>query len=105
MSQKKLQGAAIIGTFLSVIEIPDGSAHSMIADISHKLHKLRDIAHALKLPNAVKVNWTLIKSSSSDSASTQRFNKLVEENREEDNDPCKTVHKVVHICAYWREII
>ena len=46
-----------------------------------------DIAHALKLPNADKINWTLNKSSSSDSASTQkRFNKLVEEKREEDNE-------------------
>ena len=87
LSQKKLQGAAINGTVLSVNEIPDGSADSMIADISHELHKLRDIAHALKLPNADKINWTLIKSSSSDSASTQkRFNKLVEEKREEDNE-------------------
>ena len=34
LSQKKLQGAAINGTVLSVNEIPDGSAESMIADIS-----------------------------------------------------------------------
>ena len=84
--QKKLQGAAINGTVLSVNEIPDGSADSMIADISYELQKFRDICHALHLPNADKVNWTLITSSSSDSASTQkRFNKLVEEKREEDN--------------------
>ena len=81
--KKKLQGAAINGTVLSVNEIPDGSADSMIADISHELHKLRDIGHALKLPNADKINWTLIKSSSSDSALTQkRFNKLVKEKEE-----------------------
>ena len=71
-SQKKLQGAAINGTVLSVDEIPDESADSMIADISHELQKLRDIAHALNLPNADEVNWTLIVSSSSDSASTQK---------------------------------
>ncbi len=35
-------------------------------------------------PNADKINWTLIQSSSSDSASTQK--KLVEEKREEDNE-------------------
>ena len=51
---KKLQGAAINGTVLSINEIPDGSAASMIADISHELQKLRDIAHQLHLPNADK---------------------------------------------------
>ena len=87
LSQKKLQGAAINGMVLSVNEIPDGSADSMIADISRELQKLRDIAHALKLPNADKINWTLITSSSSDSASTQKgFNKLVQEKREEDKE-------------------
>jgi len=87
LCQKKLQGAAINGTVLSVNEIPDGSADSMIADVSHELQKLREIAHALRLPNADKINWTLIRSSSSDSASTQkRFNKLVEEKREEDHE-------------------
>ena len=100
--QKKLQGAAINGTVLSVNEIPDGSADSMIADISHELQKLRDIAHQLHLPNADKINWTLIRSSSSDSASTQKkFNKLVEEKREEDHkrfgsaDECSDVTELV----------
>ena len=54
--QKKLQGAAINGTVLSVSEIPDGSAESMIADISHELRKLRDIAHQLASSNR---NWSL----------------------------------------------
>ena len=46
---------------------------------------LRDVAHALNMPNADKLNWTLIVSSSSDSASTQkRFNRLLELQREED---------------------
>ena len=100
--QKKLQGAAINGTVLSVNEIPDGSADSMIADISHELQKLRDIAHQLHFPNADKINWTLIRSSSSDSASTQKkFNKLVEEKREEDHkrfgsaDECSDVTELV----------
>ena len=85
LAQKKLQGAAISGMTLSVNEIPDGSADSMIDDISKELLKLREIAHALQLPNADKINWTLIQSSSSDSASTQkRFNRIVEEKREED---------------------
>ena len=87
LSQKKMQGAAISGMVLSVNEVPDGSADSMISDISKELQKLREIAHLLHLPNADKINWTLIQSSSSDSASTQkRFNKLVEEKREEDRE-------------------
>ena len=66
MSQKKLQGAAISGMILTVNEIPDSSADSMIADISQELQKLREIAHTLQLPNADKINWTLIQSSSSE---------------------------------------
>ena len=67
---------------LSVNEVPDGSADSMIDDVSRELQKLRDMAHALRMPNADKINWTLIVSLSSDSASTQkRFNKLLEEQR------------------------
>ncbi len=39
-------------------------------------------SYKLELPNANKINWTLV---ASDSASTQkRFNKLVEQKREED---------------------
>ena len=45
---------------LSVNEVPNGSADSMIEDISQELQKLRDTAHALRLPNADKINWTLI---------------------------------------------
>ena len=83
--QKKIEGAALNGMVLSVNEVPDGSADSMIDDISREFKKLRDIAHALRLPNADKINWTLIASSSSDSASTQkRFNKLLEEERARD---------------------
>ena len=85
--QKKIEGAALNGMVLSVNEVPDGSADSMIDDISRELEKLRDIARALRLPNSDKINWTLIISSSSDSASTQkRFNKLLEEKRARDAD-------------------
>ncbi len=87
LSQKKLQGAAINGSVLSVNEIPDGSADSMILDISRELEKLRDVARALHFPGADKINWTLIRSSTSDSAATQkRFNKLVEEKRDVDRE-------------------
>lgn len=78
--RKKIEGAALNGMVLSVNNVPDGSAISMIEDVSRELEKLRETAHALKLPNANKINWTLIASSTSDSASTQkRFNKLAEE--------------------------
>ena len=84
LNQKKLQGAVVGGMVLSVNEIPDGSADRMIADISQELLKLREIAHKFQLPNAKKINWTLIQSSSSDSASTQkRFNILVKQKRED----------------------
>ena len=72
---------------LSVNNIPDGSADSMIQDISQELQKLREMAQALNLPNANKINWTMIISSSSDSASTQkRFNRLLEEQRSRDEE-------------------
>ena len=71
-----------------MIRVSDGSDSNMIADISKELQKLREVALALHLPNPDKINWTLIQSSSSDPASTQKkFNKLLEEKREEDKRP------------------
>ena len=46
-SQKKLEGVAINEMVISVNEVPDGSADSMIDDISKELQKLREVAHAL----------------------------------------------------------
>ena len=86
-AQRKIQGTAINDIVISVNEVPDGSADTMIADLSQELQKLREVAHALRLPNADKINWTLVQSSTSDSASTQRkFNKILEEKREEDQE-------------------
>ena len=83
--QKKIQGVAMNGMTLSVNEVPNGCTESIIEDISAELKKLREIAHSLKIPNADKINWTLIVSSTSDSAATQkRFNRLLEERKEED---------------------
>ena len=83
--QKKLEGAALNGIVLSVNEVPDGSACSIIQDMSQELQKLREVAHALNIPNADKINFTLIASSTSDSASTQKkFHKLLQEEREKD---------------------
>lgn len=48
LSQKKLQGAAINDTVLSVNELPDGSAESMITDISNELQKLRGYCSRVK---------------------------------------------------------
>ena len=59
------------GMVMSVNEVPDGTADSIISDISTELQKLHEIAHCLILPNTDKINWTLIVSSTSDSASTQ----------------------------------
>ena len=85
--QKKIGGAAVNGMVLSLNEVPDGSANSMIEDISRELEKLRDIAHALNLHDPERINWTLFTSSTSDSASTQkRFNRLLEQRREEDEE-------------------
>ena len=77
--QKKLGGVAVNGMVLCLSEVPDGSAQSMIEQVSLELEKLRDIAHALNLRDPQKINWTLFTSSTSDSASTQKeFNCLVE---------------------------
>ena len=73
------------GMVFALNEVPDGSANSIIDDIARELEKLRDIACALQLKNPEKINWTLFTSSSSDSASTQkRFNRLLEQRRQED---------------------
>ena len=83
--QRKIGGIAFNGLVISVNELPDGSADSIIADMSRKIEKMRDIAQMLKIPNADKINWTLVSAATSDSASTQKkFNHLLQEKREED---------------------
>lgn len=47
--QKKIGGVAVNGMVLSLNAVPDGSANSIIEDISCELEKLRDIAYALNL--------------------------------------------------------
>ena len=80
LQQKKLGGLAINGMVISVNELPDGTADTVIEDVSKELTKLREMAHSLGLPNADAINWSLVSSSTSDSASTQkRFNRLMEE--------------------------
>ena len=67
---------------LSVNEVPDGHAGNILNDVSTELQKLREVAHALRMPNADKINWTLIVSPS-DSASTQKRFNTVEKAEEE----------------------
>ena len=84
-NQKKLGAVALNGVVVSVNELADGTAASTIEDVSKELKKLREIALTLGLPNASSINWTLVASSTADSAATQKkFNKLVEEKHNED---------------------
>ena len=52
LQQKKLGGLAINGVVISVNELPDGTADTVIEDVSKELTKLREMAHSLGLPNA-----------------------------------------------------
>ena len=85
MHQRKLGGLAINGMVISVNELPDGTADAVIEDVSKELTKLREMACSLRLPNADAINWSLVSSSTSDSAATQkRFNRLMKEQKEAD---------------------
>ena len=83
--QKKLNATAFSGVVLSVTEIPDGKAQSVMCDIDNQFQKLRKIAQQLEIPNYEMLNWTMLCASSSDSASTQkRLNKLIQERKEDE---------------------
>ena len=69
-NQKKLRAVALNGVVVSVNEIPDETAKSTIDDESKELNKLREIALTLGMPNASSINWTLVASSTADSAAT-----------------------------------
>ncbi len=60
------------GMVISLNEVSDGTALSAIDDISRELEKLRATATLLGIANANSINWTLLVSSTSDSASTQK---------------------------------
>ena len=102
--QKKLGGIAINDMVVSVNELPDGTAMSAIDDISRELEKLRNTAHALKMPNPDGINWTLLFFSTSDSAATQkRLNKLIEECKADEKKigpaTLKTVDLIETFCS------
>ena len=85
LHQRKLGGLALNGMVISVSELPDGTADAIVEDVSKELIKLREMAYSLGLPNADAINWSLVSSSTSDSAATQkRFNRLMEEHKEAD---------------------
>jgi len=72
LQQKKLGGIARNNMVVSVNELADNTAESIINDASKELRKLQETAHALNIPNANQINWTLFTSSTSDCASTQK---------------------------------
>ena len=68
---------------ISVNEISDGSSLTAINDFAREFDKLRKTARALGIPNADAINWSMIESSFSDSAATQKhFNDLLLERKE-----------------------
>ena len=72
------------GLVLGVNELQDGSAASAIDDISREFKKLRHAASMLGLPNP---NLTLVVSSTSDSAATQKcINQHIEDCRRIDEE-------------------
>lgn len=75
--QRKLGAVVVDDLVVSVNELANGKAISAIENISKELIHLRRVTKILGLANADSINWTLIESSMSDSASTQkRMNKL-----------------------------
>lgn len=85
LRQRKLNGIAVNDMVVSVNEVSDGSAETTISDVTKELERLRKTAHALKIPNADSINWSLVISSTSDSAATQKkFNLLVKECKDRD---------------------
>ena len=84
-SFKKINGVAVNGTVLCLNEVSDGSAQCIAKDISAESAKLREIAKSLGLKYPERINWTLLTSSTSNSASTQKkFNRLVQQYSKED---------------------
>ena len=104
-NQKKLGGVVANELVLGVNELQDGSAASAIEDISREFERLRHAATVLGLPNPNSINWTLVVSSTSDSAATQkRINKLIEVCRDNDEQrfgpaTTKTIDIIETFCS------
>ena len=54
LAQRKINSIAINNKVISINELSDGTAETVINDISNQLQKLREMALALGLPNANK---------------------------------------------------
>lgn len=86
-NQKKIGGVVANSIVLGVNELQDGTAASAVHDISMEFEKLRAAAGMLGLPNPNSINWTLVVSSQSDSAASQKLiNKLIEDCRKDDEE-------------------
>ena len=70
--QRKLNTAALNGVVLSVTEVSDGKADTVMEYISSQLEKLRNTAKQLGIPNHDVFNWSMLQSSCSDSAAAQK---------------------------------
>ena len=87
LAQRKIGAATINGMVVSVNELANGSAEHIAKDITKEFENLREIAQALGLDNANSINWSLVASSTSDSASTQKkFNEIAKQKKQEDMD-------------------
>jgi hypothetical protein len=80
LAQRKIGAATINGMVVSVNELANGSAEQIAKDITKEFKNLREIAQALGLDNADSINWSLVTSSTSDSASSKLFVSLVDLN-------------------------
>lgn len=91
------------GMVVCLNEVPDGSADSIVEDISCEFAKLR-VASALNFPNPEKINWTCISSTSDSAATLKRFNRLLKQSREDDENKfgstnSDAIELVENLCA------
>ena len=85
LGQRKIAAACANELVRSVSEVPNGSAEEVANNISKELERLRNIAHEIGLENADSINWSLVVSSTSDCAATQKkFNKVAQMWKNED---------------------
>ena len=85
LGQRKIAVACANELVRSVSEVPNGSAEEVANNISKELERLRNIAHEIGLENADSINWSLVVSSTSDCAATQKkFNKVAQMWKNED---------------------
>ena len=99
-NQRKLNGTALNGMVLSVAEVPDGKADTILTDVEKQLNKIKDIAQKLHLPHAEKINWSMFRSSTSDSASTQkRLNSLLQQRKDDCQEDAEGIDIIQNFCA------